>query len=85
MRKGNLKRWIAGASIMAMLVSNLGSDMSAMSVVHATELNDPTIETPLEPAVSEEPVQQEEEPAQEPESETPEETERLPEESEARV
>ncbi|MBP7348163.1 MAG: hypothetical protein KA965_05730, partial [Butyrivibrio sp.] len=65
MKKGNLKRWIAGASIMAMLVSNLGSDMSAMSVVHATGLNDPAIETSVESTVAEEPAQQEEEPAQE--------------------
>ena len=75
MKKGNLKRWIAGASIMAMLVSNLGSDMSAMSVVHATGLNDPAIETSVESTVAEEPAQQEEEPAQEQASETPEETE----------
>ena len=56
MRKGNFKRWIAGASIIAMLVSNLGSDMSAMSIVHATELNDPTVEASADPAVQEEPA-----------------------------
>ena len=60
MRKGSIKRWIASASIIAMLVSNLGSDMSAMSIVHATELNDPTVEASAEePAVTEEPAAEE--------------------------
>ncbi|MBP7348160.1 MAG: InlB B-repeat-containing protein, partial [Butyrivibrio sp.] len=76
MRKGSIKRWIASASIIAMLVSNLGSDMSAMSIVHATELNDPTVEAPAEtpaeePAVAEEPATEEPAVAEEPATEEP--------------
>ena len=66
MRKGSFKRWIAGASIIAMLVSNLGSDMSAMSIVHATELNDPTVEASAEEPTAEEPAVTEEPAAEEP-------------------
>jgi len=66
MRKGSFKRWIASASIIAMLVSNLGSDMSAMSIVHATELNDPTVEASAEEPTAEEPAVTEEPAAEEP-------------------
>ena len=56
MTKGSLKRWIACTSIVAMLVSTLGSDMSAIRVVHASEINDPTVQAAEEPAPSEEPA-----------------------------
>ena len=66
MTKGSLKRWIACISIIVLLVSTLGSDMSAIRVVHASGINDPAVqvsEEPLssaEPAVMEEPAPAEE-------------------------
>ena len=60
MTKGSLKRWIACVSIVVLLVSTLGSDMSAIRVVHASEINDPTVEVSEEPATSEEPAPVEE-------------------------
>ena len=75
MTKGSLKRWIACISIIVLLVSTLGSDMSAIRVVHASGINDPAVqvsEEPLssaEPAVMEEPAPAEEAAVEEAEAE----------------
>ena len=66
MTKGSLKRWIACISIVVLLVSTLGSDMSAIRVVHASEINDPTVQVSEEPLSSAEPaVPEESAPAEE--------------------
>ena len=73
MMKGNLKRWVACASIIALVLSNFGSNVSAMRIVHATEIDDPLIQVSEESAPSEEPAVSEE-PAPVEESPAPEET-----------
>ena len=60
MTKGSLKRWIACVSIVVLLVSTLGSDMSAIRVVHASGINDSAMQVSEELAASEESAPSEE-------------------------